>query len=155
MRSTRRTARLGQARFVWSIWLVSFNQTPEPDRTDQIDRIDQTDHMNKTGWRTFNYSIKKTGLEGEAQVPFGSRSHKNSGSLCCLAIHRAKTNNASLRRFRNRTSAGSRGSSLPNRTQRRSARRQIVLAWCNKLEIFLPPGRINSFRGGKSFCNYP
>ena len=62
------------------------------------------------------------------QEPCRFRCHKNSGSSFCLAIHRAKTNNESLRRFRNRTSAGSRDSSRPNRTHRRSARRQIVLA---------------------------
>ncbi len=75
-------------------------------------------------------------LQIEFYEPYGFRCHKNSGSFCCLAIQRAKTKNASLRRFRNRTRAGSRGSSLPNRTHSRSARRQTVLAWCNKLEIF-------------------
>jgi hypothetical protein len=33
---------------VWSIWLVSFNQTNHSDRTN---------HMNKTGWRNYSNSL--------------------------------------------------------------------------------------------------
>jgi len=73
-------------------------------------------------------SSKKMSAKDRVHVPFRSLCHKNSGSLCCIAIQRARTNNASLRRFKKRMSTGSRCSSLPNRTQRRSARRQIVLA---------------------------
>ena len=39
--------RLGQARSVWSIWLVSCNLTHQTDRTDQMD---------KTGWQN-SFSI--------------------------------------------------------------------------------------------------
>ena len=129
------------------VYLGSFVQPNTQDRPNRPDRLNEQERLADF----LIILLRRRNSKGTVHMPFGSRSHKNSGSLCCLAIQRAKTNNASLRRFRKRTRAGSKHSSLPNRTQRRSARRQIVLAWCNKLEIFPPPGRINSFRGGKSF----
>ena len=68
-----------------------------------------------------------------------------------LATQRANTNRVSLNRLMNLRMTASTGSSRESRTQTRSAVRQTVRAWCSNPETLPPPGRMNSFRGARSF----
>jgi len=85
-REFRWSARLGQARSVWSIWLVWFNQINKTNQTNQINETDQTDQMNKTGWRTVSASFQDYAL-GTIRVRYlDSRAFQGVLNTTCVLI---------------------------------------------------------------------